>query len=916
MNKRALLILIAALLCGNTFAQKNQSITVDVEGHTFDQFVLQIEKQSTYHFYYNHEWTDSVKLSLHMTDVLEAVLTKAMEGTDLKFAIDNRSVFITKERSILTTVPDDIFEGAPRRSSPRTDFDYSDYEKRIQKIKTAEEKLYTIGVNTGNSQGTAIVAGTVVNGVNGEPVIGASIFVEDQSQGVGTDQSGFYSLTITRGRHTLRIGSLGMKTTKRQVLVYGNGKLNVELEEDVTPLKEVVVESDRDARVMTLQMGTERLDIKTMKQMPSILGETDVLKVVLTLPGVQTVGEGASGVNIRGGSTNQNLILFNDAVVYNPSHLFGFFSAFNPDILKNVELYKSGITADYGGRLSSVIDVTTREGNLKKFSASGGISPITARLMVEGPIKKDQTSFLIGGRTTYSNWILRQIDDPAMRKSNAGFYDFNIGLNHKFNDKNSLQLSGYQSRDHFRLNSDTLYEYGEKNASLKYKHVFSNKLYGIMTGSVSRYNYHVSSDENPVEASAVNFSIQQMTGKADFSYFLNPKQTITAGAQLTRYDLSPGSRNPLGTESTVIPKKVDNEQGLESAVYIGENFDVNTRLSFYAGLRYSFYQYLGERHVFNYASEVSRSEETVTDTVLYRKGQPIASYHGAEPRFSLRYLVGKTSSFKVSYNRMRQYIQMITNSTAIAPTDIWKLSDRYLRPQVGDQFAVGYYRNMKNGMFELSLEAYYKKMQNALDYKDGAVLLLNQHLETDALNAEGKAYGAEFMLKKPAGKLNGWISYTYSRTFLRTNSPFASEQVNHGKFYPSNYDKPHAANVITNYKFNRRFNFSLNMTYSTGRPITIPLGKYELNGVMRTFYSERNAFRIPDYFRTDLSVNVEGNHKIKKLAHSSWTFAIYNVTGRKNAYSVFFVSEDGQIKGYKLSVFAQPIPTITYNFRF
>jgi hypothetical protein len=336
----------------------------------------------------------------------------------------------------------------------------------------------------------------------------------------------------------------------------------------------------------------------------------------------------------------------------------------------------------------------------------------------------------------------------------------------------------------------------------------------------------------------------------------------------------------------------------------------------YAGVRYSVYQYLGPRDVFTYAGNLSRSEETMADTVSYSNGRGIVTYHGAEPRLVFRYLVGKNASIKLSYNRMRQYIQMLSNTTAIAPTDTWKLSDQYISPQVGDQFSIGFYRNLKGGLLEFSAETYYKIMQNSIDFKDGAVLLLNHHIETDVLKAEGKAYGAEFMIKKAAGKLNGWISYTYSRTFLRTQSTFSAETVNNGKYYPSNYDKPHTGNVIGNYKINRRFNFSLNVTYSTGRPITIPLAKYELDGAKRLYYSERNAYRIPDYFRTDFSVNVEGNHKIKKLAHSSWTFAVYNLTGRKNAYSVFFVSENGRINGYKLSVFARPIPTITYNFKF
>jgi hypothetical protein len=916
MLKQNLLTLLLIFAFFEMFPQQIESISIDAEKMPFEEFVLQIEKQSRFHFYYRKEWVDSVKISVNVQGQgIDAVMQQALKETSLKFTVYQRSVFITAEREIFAELPPDYFDN--RKTLPqRIEFDYSEYEKREKKKRSIEEKVYTIGVADGDLRKSATLAGTIANSSSGEPVIGASIIIDGLSTGVSSDMNGFYSLPIPKGNQSLTISSLGMKTTKRRLNVLGSGKLNIELDEDVTPLREVVIESDRDEKVMSLKLGTEKLDIKTMKQMPSVLGEIDVLKIILTLPGVQSVGEGSSGVNVRGGATNQNLILFNDAVVYNPTHLFGFFSAFNPDILKTVELYKSGVNAEYGGRLSSVLDVSSREGNLKKFTASGGISPITSRIMVEGPVKKDQTSFLLSGRSTYSNWLLRQIDSDEFQKSIASFYDVNASFYHKFNDKNSIQLSGYTSHDEFKLNSDTLYSYGETNASLKFKHVFNNKLYGILTGTFTDYSYDVASDEVPAQASEMSFGIKQGSAKADFSYFLNPRQTITAGLQTTFYKLNPGSRIPTHPESDARAKVLDDEQGVEAALYIGENYEVTPRLSVYAGVRYSFYQYLGPRDVYQYSDEVSKSEQSIYDTLSFSRGKPIATYHGAEPRLSARYSIGRNSSVKLSYNRMRQYIQMLSNTTAIAPTDIWKLSDRYIKPQVGDQISAGFYQNIKGGSMEFSTEVYYKIMKNSLDYKDGATLLLNPHIETDALNARGKAYGLELMLKKPGGKLNGWVSYTYSRTFLKTISNNANELVNNGNYYKNNYDKPHAANFISNYKFNRRFNFSLNFTYSTGRPITIPLAKYQINGIERTFYSERNEFRIPDYFRTDVSINIEGNHKIRKLAHSSWTLAVYNLTGRANAYSVFFVTEGQEIKGYKLSVFARPIPTITYNFRF
>jgi hypothetical protein len=901
------------------FCQKTFRISGDFQGMTFQQFTDAVEKQSDYKFYYKKVWADSIKVRVTGGErPLEQVLDEMFTNTDFHYAIDaGHRVFITKTRQIATGLASGFFN-RPVEDRREAAFDYSEYEKQERKKKIAETKLYTIGDKSKGLEGKATLAGSIRDATSGEPIIGATVFIDKPSMiGVATDQFGFYSLTIPKGRLELKIKSVGMKATQRQIMLYSSGKLDVELEQDVTPLKEVVVESQAEARLTNVQMGTEKLDIATMRQIPLALGETDVMKVVLTLPGVQSVGEGTVGINVRGGATNQNLILLNDAVVYNPSHLFGFFSTFNPDILKNVELYKSGIKAEYGGRLSSVLDVHTREGNLKKFSGSGGISPITGRLSLEGPIVKDRTSFIIGGRSTYSNWIMRQLKDDELKRSRASFYDVTAGISHKIDENDQLYLSGYFSKDRFNLKNDTAYSYNDRNGSVKWKHVFNNRFFGVVTGAYSNYQYTMSSDRNPVNAFKMDFNIEQINGKADVSYFMNGKHTIDAGLSAVRYKLKPGTFKPLGAESLIRTDVLETEQGLESAFYISDNIELNPKMSLYLGMRYSFYQYMGAKNVLVYPAESSREPSNIIDTVQYTRGQTIASYHGPEPRASFRYSATPTFSVKFSYNRMRQYIQMLSNTTAIQPTDIWKLSDNYVKPQVGDQFSMGVYKNLEGrNLIELSLEGYYKMMSNTIDYKNGSVLLMNHHIETDILDAKGIAYGIEFLVKKNTGKINGWVSYAYSRSFLQTKGRFSSETVNKGEKYPSNFDKPHAVNFIGNYKFSRRFNFSMNLIYSTGRPITLPVVKYVSGGTSRVYYSDRNEYRIPDYFRTDISLNFEGNHKVKKLAHSSWTFAVYNLTGRKNAYSVFFVSEGGQIKGYKLSIFAQPIPTITYNFKF
>jgi hypothetical protein len=662
-------------------------------------------------------------------------------------------------------------------------------------------------------------------------------------------------------------------------------------------------------------MGFEKLDIKTMKSVSAIMGEVDILRVILTLPGVQTVGEASTGLNVRGGSADQNLILYNNAVVYNPTHLFGFFTAFNPDEIKSTELLKSGIPAELGGRLSSVIDISSRSGNAEKFVGTGGVGPLTGRLTLEGPLVKDKTSFLMGARSSYSNWLLSKVPDKTISNSRASFNDVNLNINHIHNQNNSLFYSVYWSNDKFKFNDDSLYRYNNFVTSLNWKHTFSDRLNSQIVLTHSGYTYSVESIENALNAFKLSYKLNQTDFKGEFNYIPIENHSLMFGLNATLYTIKPGMKEPLGNSSLVLVDKLQQERAIESALFIGDNFEINPRFSIYGGLRYSFFTALGPKYVYQYTEGLPRKEDTIIDTLFIRSGST-ATYHGPEYRFSMKYLLSEDLSVKASYNVMRQYLHMLSNTTSISPTDIWKISDSHIKPQRGSQLSVGVYKNFKSGKIVTSLEGYYKKIRNTLDYKDGADLVLNHTIETDVLNASGVAFGAELMVKKPSGKLNGWISYAYSRSYLRTDSEFAAETVNEGHYYPSNYDKPHAANLIGNYKFSHRFSLSLNTTYSTGRPITLPLAKYQLEEATRLFYSERNQYRVPDYFRIDVSVNLEGNHKIKKLAHSSWTFGVYNLTGRNNIYSVYFRSEGTAIKGYKMAIFGSPVPSITYNFRF
>ncbi|PJJ53194.1 TonB-dependent receptor [Hymenobacter chitinivorans] len=919
---RLWLLLVCVVLAGPAVAQQapGPMVSGTFSALSFEEFARAVEAQTPARFFFDPAALDSVKITLQVQNQpLKDVLALVGQHTRLHFALDSLNhVYVTVGAALPLSLPDAFFE--PRSfvlvtAAPTAAESVPGAAPAKTRGSVSELKVYEIGRGEA-AGGKATLAGHIRELKSGEPVIGATIYSEASKIGTSTDQFGFFSLTLPTGRHELRVRGIGIKNTRRQVQLRANGSLEIEVEEDITTLKEVVIEGEKDKNVSGMQMGLEKLDIRTMKQVPTAFGETDILRVVLTLPGVKSVGEGSTGLNVRGGSADQNLILFNNATVYNPSHLFGFFSAFNPDIIKSVELYKSAIPAKYGGRLSSVLDITTRDGNKKKLSGSAGIGPLTSRLTLEGPIIKDKSSFIISGRSSYSDWILHLLPSESFKQSSAGFYDVSAHISHEINENNTIYATGYLSNDRFQLASDTAYRYVNRSGSLKWRHNFSNKLYGVLSGSYSHYGYDVTSELNPSTASQLRYRINQGTAQADFSFFPNTRHTIDFGASTLLYNVAPGSLRPEGAESLVVPKLLDDERALESALYVSDRIDLSSRLSVSVGLRYSFFNALGPRQVYQYAPGLSKSESTIRDTVTYAKNQVLATYHGPEYRLSARFALSDNSSVKASYNRTRQYIHMLSNTASMSPTDIWKLSDSNIRPQVGDQYSIGFYRNFKSNTIETSVETYYKSMHDFVDYKSGATLLLNRHIETDIVNAEGKAYGVEVMVKKLTGKINGWVSYTYSRSLVQVNIATTSDMINGGNFYPSNFDKPHDVTLISNYRFSRRISTSLNFTYSTGRPITLPLVKYYIGTSTRVYYSERNAYRVPDYYRADLAMNLEGNHKVHKPFHSSWTVGVYNLTGRHNPYSIYFKSVNGQIKGYKLSIFAQPIPTVTYNIKF
>jgi hypothetical protein len=919
-------LLMGILFCCRLYGQQDTAVLVNVKADSanIEKFVDEIEKQTGFHFFYDTARLDSVVITIDaQNQPLTKVLDLAFSGNDVFYTIDeSKHIFLTRGRPLSLLLPDGFFTGG-KTNKPRLRQDTSltadtfdpDDEKSAQKA-ILENKLYEIGDRSvPNPPKIVTVAGYVRDAKTGEPIVGASVFIDNPRIGGATDQYGYYSLSLPRGRHIVNIQSIGMRDTRRQVVLYSDGKMNIDLLGTVIALKRVIIAAQKLSNVKGTQMGLQKIDIKTIKQIPVVFGEADILRVVTTLPGVKTVGESSTGLNVRGGSADQNLILFNDATIYNPAHFFGMFSAFNPEVVKDVELYKSSIPARYGGRLSSVLNVNSREGNKKNITGSAGIGLLTSRLDIEGPLIKDKSSFIIGGRTTYANWLLNALP-KQYRNSKASFYDINLNISHAFNKKNSVYLTGYLSRDHFNLNSDTVYGYGNTNISLKWKHIFNNKLNSLITGGYDRYNYEVSSDRLPLNAYKLGFDINQTYLKIHFNYYLNSKHTIEYGLHSVFYKLHPGNYQPLGNTSLVVPDTVAAEQALETALYISDHYNITPSLSLDGGIRYSVFNSLGPQNINSYAPGLPKTGDNLLATVPYSPGKFIKTYSGPEYRLSVRYSFTDSFSVKAGYNTQRQYIHSLSNTAAMAPTDIWKLSDPNIKPQWGEQFSLGIYKNLKANTIEASVEVYYKNIKDYLDYKSGAVLVMNHHIETEVMGTRGKAYGAELLIKKLTGKLNGWISYTWSRVFLKMDDPAAGEVINKGMYYPANYDKPHDFTVIGNYRVTHRFSLSLNATYSTGRPITLPIGVFYYGGSARTLYADRNEYRIPDYFRTDFSMNIDGNHKVHQKTHNSWTIGVYNLTGRKNPYSVYYVSEGGIVQGYKLSIFGSAIPYINFNISF
>lgn len=771
------------------------------------------------------------------------------------------------------------------------------------------------------AQEKVTLSGTITIKTNTETIIGASIFIPEAKVSTVTNAYGFYSIILPKGEYTIVISSVGFENIEEHIVLAESIRKDFTMLEKSNALDEVVIKSNSSAsEVRKPEMSVNKLSISTIKKMPAVMGEVDILKAILQLPGVSNAQEGATGFNVRGGSVDGNLVLLDEAVVYNTSHLFGFLSVFNADVIKDLKLYKGGIPANFGGRTSAVLDVYQKEGNNKEYHITGGIGAVSSRLLAEGPIVKDKGSYVVAGRASYAHLFLKMADNPNA----ISFYDLNVKLNYKINDNNRVFLSGYFGKDKMDFSNFFSNDYANSFFNLRWNHIFSDNFFSNASVIYSKYDYGLKIKYVGIDWVS---DIHNYNFKYNLSHHLSDKLVLNYGVNSIYYQFNPGTIKPIDATSPINADQIEKKYAWENALYISAEQKLTKKISLNYGLRYSNFQRLGEQHVNNYANNQAvvfnpdlqiYEEGTPVGITHYNKNKKIIDFGNLEPRLAVSYAINDDQSIKASYNRMSQYIHLISNTASVSPLDIWAPGDQYLKPEIIDQVALGYFRNFSNGKYSLETEAFYKKIKNKADYIDGAELIAHKAIEQVLLNGEARAYGLEVMLKKNTGKLTGWLSYTLSRAEQHTPGRNAGEPgINNGKWYRANYDKTHNLSLTAAYQLTKKWSFGGIFTYQTGKAATYPIGKYQYQGITIANYGERNVNSLPAYHHLDLSATYTPKPNSKKRWKSEWVFSIYNVYSKSNAASIMFGQnrETGLSEAKKISIFGI-VPGVTYNFRF
>ncbi|GAB2608245.1 TonB-dependent receptor [Emticicia sediminis] len=782
------------------------------------------------------------------------------------------------------------------------------------------------------AQNRVTIKGTITQANTNTPIYGANILIPQTGYGTTTDSLGNYEMTILKGSFLIKITHQGYFSKNFQLDATKNATQNFTLDEKVNDLAEIEVSAkSANQNVKSLTTGVSSLNYKALKKLPTLLGEVDIIKSLFTLPGVTTVGEGASGFNVRGGNIDQNLILLEEAPIFNSSHLMGFFSVFNPDAFRDFNFYRGGVPAQFGGRVSSVLSVNLKDANASKFSINGGVGTISSRLFIESPIIKDKLSFFVAGRISYVDQVVNLFKIKRLSGSKANFYDVTAKVEYKPTKKDRISISAFIGNDNFKLakdtistideNSDARYHWTSRNLSTSWSHYFGPKFTLKTHGIFANYDVDIINTDS-ASAFTLSSSIAYKSLKSVLIFTPNEKHEAEIGVQINNYLIKPGSLLPTLETSNKNPALLPDERALESAVFVNDKIKINSKFDMGIGLRFALYQALGSGKVYNYEANQPRSTLSLTDSTMFQKGDVIKQYSSIEPRISFNYSINANSSIKASANRMSQFINLLSNTTAALPSDRWKLSDVYTKPQYSNQFSIGYFRNSKDKTYELSAELFYKQLFNAIDYKDGETLILNPKPETVILQGDGFAYGAELFIKKNLGVLTGWLSYTYSQTLIKIVGDSPEETINNGNYFPPIFNRPHSFNAVGSYQASKTVSFSGNLNFTSGRAITYPASKLFLSGSFLPYYNSRNQSQIPNYFRIDLSMNIETHPYRTKGYRSNWNFSLYNILFRRNAYSVFLRQQtpfniyDSRVKIYKLSVLGSIIPSLTYNFKF
>ncbi len=881
--------------------EKTKVFSIDFKNLHKKDIIILIEEKTNYTFFFLEEWLDNKRITKSFKN------SKIRDILDEVFYESTINYYITKDAKIILTngnlIRHSVYNNNLNNITPITVDKNNKVDKFIGKEETQKKESY-------------VLTGLITSSKTKKPIEGITVFHRKKNIFTVTNKKGLYKLILPNGRNFIETSSMEYASNGKSIILYNNGSLNFKLEEKSEELNQITIYSSKKRNIRQTVSGITELKAENIKIIPQVLGERDLLKAVTSLPGVKSAGEGAEGVNVRGGKVDQNLFLLDGGALYNPTHFLGLFSAINPFTTDQLKLYKGNMPAEYGGRLSSVFDITSKDASVKKFKGEASVGPVTGNLSMETPIIKDKSGLLLGVRSTYSNWILKIIDNVRLQNSNISFHDFFAKYNHKIDKKNSLKATAYYSKDKFQIASDSVNSYSNKIATLNWEHVFNDKHKGNLILANSNYEFNIDYQGNSNTNFDLNYNLNESSIKLKLDYHLSKKHHFNYGIESKLYNISPGSISPKNDGSLITPIQIPRERGLENGFFISDEFTVNKKLSFNLGLRLSQFLALGSSSQRIYQENLPKNESTLIETIDYDNYKIFKTYHGLSYRFSGRYSINDKLSIKTSLNKSFQYIHRLSSNTTASPLDTWRLSDTNIKPQESTQVSLGLFKNITNSNLEISVEGYYKKYKNLIDYKTGADLVLNTTIETDVLQGPGKSYGIEFLINKKNGKLNGWLGYTYARSLIKLDSDFNEETVNNGEYFSTNYDKPHNIDFVLNYKLTKRYSLSANFTYQTGRPITYPVGKYIYQDEEYLTYSNRNEYRIPSYYRLDIGFNVEGNHKLNKIAHSFWNFSIYNLLGRNNPYSVFFQNNDGQINSYKSSIFSIPIPTITYNFKF